>query len=144
MSVSRPQSPDPLPLTMSENVNRLCDAFESAWRSGRSPRIESYLGDAPESDRTELLVELLAVELELRLAGGESPMKEDYESRFPACTTLIVALLAQAETLRGQESQTTPNTMRRAGQRGSVAGHDRSPGDFRGKLRPGGTHLTRA
>ena len=111
VSESSGESPDRLPLTMSENVNRVCDAFESAWRSGRSPRIESFLGDAPESERTELLVELLAVELELRLAGGESPTREDYEVRFPECATLVVAVLAQAETLRGQEPQTTPNTI---------------------------------
>ena len=70
-------------MTLAECVDRARDAFEAEWRSGRRPRIETYLAEVSDAERPALLGELLAAELELRLAGGESFSKEEYERRFP-------------------------------------------------------------
>ncbi|WP_152049730.1 serine/threonine-protein kinase [Tautonia marina] len=63
-------------------IDERCDRFEAAWMRGDRPRIEDYLTDVPESDRSGLIRELLAVELAYRRRFGESPTSEDYLSRF--------------------------------------------------------------
>ena len=56
--------------------------FEDAWHDDRRPDLGSYLPtDGPH--RTQLLVELVHVELELRLRRGEPARVEDYLERFP-------------------------------------------------------------
>lgn len=67
------------------------DRFELAWREGRGPRIEDYLVDVAEPSRTRLLEELLRVERQLRINGGETPEPEEYRIRFPQHTTVIDA-----------------------------------------------------
>jgi hypothetical protein len=48
-----------------EEIDRLCDRFEAAWRSGDHPRLEDHLrGDG--RFRSALKSELMAVELEWR------------------------------------------------------------------------------
>jgi hypothetical protein len=39
-------------------VDKACDQFEDAWKANQRPRIEDYLGDTPEPERSELLREL--------------------------------------------------------------------------------------
>lgn len=57
-------------------------AFESAWRAGRQPTIQSYLrGEGAE--RLALLVELVQTELELRLKAGEQVGADDYLRAWP-------------------------------------------------------------
>src|SRR5437868_6569764 len=69
--------------------DRVCDDFEDAWRGGREPRIEDYVRDLPEPQRGQLLSNLLEVELELRLAGGDKPTLHEYERRFPLDAAVI-------------------------------------------------------
>lgn len=73
---------------VSRAVDQACDAFEAAWRR---PKIESYLATVSESERADLLRELLVVELELRRGVGESPTPEDYTSRFPGRADVVAA-----------------------------------------------------
>ena len=75
-------------------IDAVCDRFEVAWRAGESPRIEKYLADWAEPERTELLLELLGVELELRLEAGEDPTLQDYLVRFPELGTINGAVLS--------------------------------------------------
>jgi hypothetical protein len=74
-------------------VDEVCDRFEGAWATagsdGQRPRIEDYLGDTPEPERTELLRELLALELEYRRDRGEKPTLQEYQTRFPAHAELV-------------------------------------------------------
>jgi hypothetical protein len=56
---------DDLTLSVARQVDQACNHFELAWRS-RQPRIEDFLGDAPEPARSALVRELLALELEYR------------------------------------------------------------------------------
>ena len=71
-----------------ERVDNVCDRFEQAWQSAAStahrPRIEDYLGDTPEPERSALLHELLALEIEYRRQAGEHPSREEYQTRFPS------------------------------------------------------------
>src|SRR5262249_11251686 len=50
-----------------EWIDHLCDAFESAWQEGYRPPIEAYLAAAAEPERSQLLEELLKLELEYPL-----------------------------------------------------------------------------
>lgn len=45
-------------------LERVCLEFEGAWKSGQTPRIEDYLGEAEGRERSRLLRELLHLELE--------------------------------------------------------------------------------
>ncbi len=85
----RPDSP-------AQRIDAACDRFEAAWRAGLGPRIEDDLARADESDRPALLRELLALELELRRAGGEGFTPGEYRDRFPGQADLIDAAFALA------------------------------------------------
>jgi serine/threonine protein kinase len=55
--------------------------FEGAWRQGPRPRIDDYLpADVPL--RARVLIELVHIDLELRLKGGEAARVEDYLARY--------------------------------------------------------------
>ena len=64
-------------------INRICDRFEAAWRAGRRPAAEDHLGDAVGPERSALLRELIATELECRRAIGERVARAEYRARFP-------------------------------------------------------------
>jgi hypothetical protein len=83
---------DSLSLTAFEGIVRACDRFEAAWRQGRGPRIEEFLAGSPTPQAATLLRELVALEVELRRARGESPTAPEYRGRFPGHTALIEAL----------------------------------------------------
>ncbi|MEJ7636920.1 MAG: hypothetical protein WKF75_02755 [Singulisphaera sp.] len=42
-----------LPSTVRNELVDACDDFERAWRGGRRPRIEEYLGTRTDPERTE-------------------------------------------------------------------------------------------
>ena len=82
-----------LPLNVLKEIDRVCESFESAWRAGQQPRIEDFL-DAPTIlERTELIRELLAREVELRRKAGECLEPADYLERFAAHGDLIQTVL---------------------------------------------------
>jgi serine/threonine-protein kinase len=64
-------------------VEQTCDRFEAAWQAGNRPVIEDHLRDAAEPERSALLHELLALELEYRRRVGEKPSLGEYLARFP-------------------------------------------------------------
>ena len=43
-------------------VEEVCDRFEAEWKAGGRPRVEEFVGAAPEPGRTGLLRELLALQ----------------------------------------------------------------------------------
>src|SRR5262249_1472724 len=58
-------------LSVLHRIDVLCDQFEDAWQKGKKPRIEDYLTQVPEAERSTLLRHLMKVELELRhIEGG--------------------------------------------------------------------------
>src|SRR4051812_9003185 len=70
-------------------IDELADRFERAWAAGERPRIEDYLGDAAGPGRSRLLGELVRVERQLRIAGGEAPGVAEYRRRFPGHAAAI-------------------------------------------------------
>jgi serine/threonine-protein kinase len=69
-------------------IDKAADRFEREWTSGpQKPLIEDFLmelqADSQDGRRAQLLEELVRVECELRRAGGEKPIVEEYQARFP-------------------------------------------------------------
>lgn len=63
-------------------LTHVIDAYESAFRANPDPNLDDFL-PAAGSDRTKLLVELLHVDLELRLRRGQSASVNEYAKRYP-------------------------------------------------------------
>src|SRR5262245_48071795 len=60
----------------------IIESFENAWRSGTAPRIADFLWSEGEL-RTALLVELIYVEVELRIKSGQMVCSQSYFDTFP-------------------------------------------------------------
>ena len=73
-------------------IDEVATCFDRAWKTGPRPRIEEYLADVAEPVRTQLLEELLRVELEIRRRMGEQPTPEDYRPRFQGDAAAIDAV----------------------------------------------------
>src|SRR5262249_52805909 len=101
----------PLPadwLALKDAVRR----FENAWRQESPPLIEDYLPtDAPL--RLRVLIELVHIDLELRLKAGETAWVEEYLARYPELTgdQAIVAelIIAEYELRRRREPRLVPD-----------------------------------
>jgi serine/threonine protein kinase len=89
---------DPLSLTDFEAIVRDCDRFEAAWREGRSPCVEEFLAGSPTHRRGALLRELVALEVELRRAGGDRPAWPENRGRFPEHSHLIESIVVDPRT----------------------------------------------
>src|SRR5262249_39059663 len=78
-------TPEPAPLPLTENWPALKDAikrFEQSWRQGPRPVIDDFL-PADDSLRSRVLIELVHIDLELRLKAGEAARVEEYLTRYP-------------------------------------------------------------
>jgi tetratricopeptide (TPR) repeat protein len=69
---------------LARRINEVCNRFELAWQAGPRPRLEDFLSDTPEPERSVLLRELIALDLDYRRRAGEKPTAEEYRERFPA------------------------------------------------------------
>ena len=72
-----------LPASVREHIDAICRDFEAAWQAGLHPRIENYLEAAAESERTELLRQLLLLDMDYRGQLVPEPTQGEYETRFP-------------------------------------------------------------
>ncbi len=70
-----------------QRIDDACDRFESAWRGGDQPELESFLASFVGPARTQLLRDLLGLELDLRLEQGDVPDCHAYRQRFPGTMT---------------------------------------------------------
>jgi predicted ATPase len=80
--------PEPVPSPVADDWSALKDAvkcFEHAWRQVPRPGIDDYL---PTSGplRSRVLIELVHIELELRLKAGDTARVEEYLARYPELT----------------------------------------------------------
>jgi tetratricopeptide (TPR) repeat protein len=83
--------------------------FECAWQGSERPDIENFV-PVPRSDHTQLLFELVHVDLDLRLRTGEAVLVEHYLERFPDLEgdrDALLELIATEYALRRQW-QTAP------------------------------------
>jgi hypothetical protein len=74
-------------------LDHVCDRFERAWKEGRRPALEQFLGDS--SDSATTLRELLVLELTYRALQGDKCRPEEYHRRFPQRADLIDAVFAE-------------------------------------------------
>ncbi len=94
-------SEDAVPIEPEPTVQRIdviCDAFESAWQEGSVPQIEDFLTDT--EDRTSLLQELLALDLEYRRQTDDVPQAEEYHTRFPGDSTVVLQAFSEESTVK--------------------------------------------
>jgi hypothetical protein len=56
----------PLSLSLARRINDVCNRFERAWQAGPRPRLEDFLADTPEPERSALLRELIALDIDYR------------------------------------------------------------------------------
>lgn len=68
--------------------------FEDAWLAGRPPALDAFLGALTDSHRGQVIREIVHIDLERRLTGGEKLRIEDYLQRFPDVTRGREDLLA--------------------------------------------------
>ncbi len=60
-------------------ANRIVDEFEAAWKNGENPLPEDYLAEGGE----DVIVELIAIEIDYRSQRGDSPSPAEFVQRFP-------------------------------------------------------------
>src|SRR5690242_15867556 len=80
--------PSTLGPSEARRIDETCDEFEAAWKAGRRPRPEEYLGSEGEPHRSALLRQLLLVDWDYRCRAGDDP-RPDYERRFPEHATIV-------------------------------------------------------
>jgi hypothetical protein len=68
-----PQPPPLVPLEVAQRIHQKCQHFEDDWRSPTRPQLDAFLTNILEPERSWLLAELLALEVELRRGAGEQP-----------------------------------------------------------------------
>jgi WD40 repeat protein/serine/threonine protein kinase len=89
--------------SLAARVDMTCDRFEAAWQAGQRPRVEDYLGDAPEPGRSALARHLILVDVEYRQKQGEQPQAAEYRARFPALDPAWVEEAVAAQAATGSE-----------------------------------------
>jgi WD40 repeat protein/serine/threonine protein kinase len=97
-------------LSLNLRIDEACDRFELAWQAGQRPRIEEYLGDTPEPERSALIRELAALDIDYRRQNGEQPKAEDYQAILtPAqlASLLEVATLVRSDPKPAHSGLTT-------------------------------------
>src|SRR6516164_10211800 len=95
----------PFPPPLAEDWSALKDAvrrFEHDWRQAPRPGIGDYL-PAGGPLRCRVLIELVHIDLELRLKAGEAARVEEYLARYPELAgdrAVALALIAAEHELR--------------------------------------------
>lgn len=100
---------------MKQAISSICDDFKLAWHQGLPRRIEAVLEQSDVEMQSDLLDELLKLEISLRRLAGEQPTVADYAERFPQRLPLVQSALSDSTTTgvetidvpRSQEGLTT-------------------------------------
>lgn len=83
-------------LKLADQLDRICDRFETAWLAGEAPLIEDYIQGVDQPLRSRLLKELVALEVDYRQQAGEMPVSAEYLSRFPNENTIVLEVLGES------------------------------------------------
>ncbi len=78
-----------------ERVDVVCDAFVASWERGERLSLEDLIGNAPESLRRVIALELIQSEIECRRRAGESPTSNEYARRFPEWALEVESRIAE-------------------------------------------------
>jgi WD40 repeat protein/tRNA A-37 threonylcarbamoyl transferase component Bud32 len=95
---SRPLSPDEL--TRLFRIEQICDAFESALKSGGKPQVEQYVQALAEPERSEAARELSALEQEYRAKQAETPAGDDTATRIGPAAEFASTVVRPADSSR--------------------------------------------
>ena len=79
-------------LILALRPSSLVSAFERAWKEGNGAALVDVLAEWPEDERTQVLEELLPIELQHRRRRGETPSLVDYGRRFPVLSATLAGL----------------------------------------------------
>jgi eukaryotic-like serine/threonine-protein kinase len=100
--VSDSQQPPPM-LDAANQIDLVCDEFETAWAKGESPRIEDYIDRCDAALKDQMVSELLLLDCELRRTSGQEITRKEYEDRFPEFSKLIGGLPFDTITVNGSD-----------------------------------------
>ena len=79
-----------LPPEVSEQLRALCTQFEAAWKKGKSPGLDDYLGDITGEARAQLVRELTEIEVRYRRDSmGPSAKTRSTFQQEPELVTLV-------------------------------------------------------
>jgi hypothetical protein len=81
-------------------MEHIIQLFEQAYQQGERPQIDSYLRSGDTEQPTLLLVELIHIELELRIKSGEKASVEEYLARYPVLCQAAPVMLSLIQTER--------------------------------------------
>ena len=59
-------------MSSEKDVRRICDTFETLWRTGGLPSIDEAMSQYDGADRERLLLDLICLDVRFRLARGIS------------------------------------------------------------------------
>lgn len=88
--MSKGDSAHGTPISSTEKLVQLCQAFKKAWSTETRPQIEDYVTKIIAHDeRRQAIQTLVELEIYLRDSAGETPQIEEYVSRFPESAKVI-------------------------------------------------------
>tara|TARA_R110002111_G_scaffold1157_1_gene8162 strand:- start:21457 stop:23784 length:2328 start_codon:yes stop_codon:yes gene_type:complete len=86
-------------------IDLICDEFESFWKSEGRPQITEYLYRVEEQSRAELLIELVRLDYAYRLEQGETPSSEEYVSLFPDFSDVLLTRVNEFSSIEKDVSE---------------------------------------
>jgi hypothetical protein len=110
--ITRPDSEE-LPPTLAWRIDDACNQFERAWRGPSRPRIEDFVGEAQEPDRSALIRELILLDLEYRRRNGETPTPNEYQAIFLTQVDLIASVFAEQSPSDAEQAASARRTAHR-------------------------------
>ena len=108
MSVDQ-DSMSSLPPRQAEQVDRICDVFESAWFAGNNPRIEEFITSLDTPLNVSLLKELLVAEWDLLQQNRQTVEVCKYVERFPQHKQLVSQVYSEWAITNRDFSNSTQN-----------------------------------
>lgn len=81
-------------LTPIQLIDKICDQFEVEIKSGSIPKVNDFLNQVPAEHQSELLEQLLLIEIEL---AGKVEKFEEYAERFPEHSRVVAKVIREAQ-----------------------------------------------
>lgn len=106
MSEQSTSSAEEEPPRLGDQIDIVCDWFEAELRKGNSPQIEDLVAAMPESGRSQLLKELVAVEIAVAREHLQPVDFQAYVERFPQYGDVLAQLHSELDS-PGLHSATT-------------------------------------